>query len=391
MKKIELNISHTIVFSKNLDAYEKGFRFITNQGGSRSSKTYSIIQLLIFLCLTNPKLQVSVVRKSFPSLRGSVLRDFVEIMNELELYILKNHNKTEQRYIFDNGSSIEFFSIDDSQKVRGRKRDVCYLNEANELTFEDFQQLSLRTSKTLFIDFNPSDSEHWLYDLLKDDRSILIKSNYKDNIYLSDEIVTEIENLINVDENYYKIYALGERPTATTRIYTHFKQYVDEIDDTDFCYGLDFGFNHPCSLIKTSFNNNRVYVKEEIYQSKMTTNDLISQMNILGIDKTKSIYCDSARPEVIEEIRRAGYSRAQLSNKSVKEGIDKVKSMEIYIHIESINLWREYKLYSWKSNGNLIIDEPIKFNDDGMDAMRYAIHTHIKKRFNPTATRIFVA
>jgi phage terminase large subunit len=387
----ELQINHTAVFSKNLDEYENSKRFIVNQGGSRSSKTYSIIQLLIFLCLTNPKLQVSVVRKSFPSLRGSVLRDFVEIMNELELYSLKNHNKTEQRYIFDNGASIEFFSIDDSQKVRGRKRDVCYLNEANELTFEDFQQLSLRTSKTLFIDFNPSDSEHWLYDLLKDDRSVLIKSNYKDNIYLSDEIVTEIENLINVDENYYKIYALGERPTSTSRIYTHFKQYVDEIDDTDFCYGLDFGFNHPCSLIKTSFNGNRVYVKEEIYQSKMTTNDLISQMNILGIDKSKNIYCDSARPEVIEEIRRAGYSRAQLSNKSVKEGIDRVKSMEIYIHIESTNLWREYKLYSWKSNGDLIIDEPIKLNDDGMDAMRYAIHTHIKKRFNPNATRIFIA
>jgi phage terminase large subunit len=387
---MELQINHTAVFSKNLNEYQTGKRFIINQGGSRSSKTYSIMQLLIFLCLTTPKLQVSIVRKSYPSLRGSVLRDFIEIMNLFNIYDIKKHNRTEQRYIFDNGSSIEFFSIDDSQKVRGRKRDICYLNEANELTFDDFQQLSLRTSTTLFIDFNPSDNEHWLYELVKDERSILIKSNYKDNIYLSNEIVEEIENLINVDENYYKIYALGERPTSTTRIYTHFKQYYDEVESNDYCYGLDFGFNHPTALIKTTFKDNKVYAKEIIYKSKMTTTDLVEEMKRLNVDKTKYIYCDSARPEVIEELRRNGFTRAQMANKSVKPGIDKVKSMEIYIHSESLNLWKEFKLYSWKSKGDIIIDEPIKLNDDAMDALRYGIHTHHKSGgVNPFFTQIY--
>jgi phage terminase large subunit len=388
---MELEIKHTGVFDKNYDALnDVNIRFLINQGGSRSSKTYSLCQMVIVYCLTNPGKLVAIVRKSFPSLRGTVMRDFIEVMRDLNIYDVSQHHKTENMYNFSNGSSIEFFSVDDEQKLRGRKRDVLWANEANELNFDEFNQLNMRTTTKLMFDFNPSDSEHFIYDLMKRDNCIVIKSTYKDNPFLGIDQVTEIENLINVDENYYKIYALGERPTSTSRIYTHFKQYVDEINDIDFCYGLDFGFNHPCSLIKTSFDNNKVYAKEEIYQSKMTTNDLISQMNKLGIDKSKSIYCDSARPEVIEEIRRAGYSRAQLSNKSVKEGIDKVKSMEIYIHIESINLWREYKLYSWKSNGDLIIDEPIKLNDDGMDAMRYAIHTHIKKRFNPNATRIFI-
>ena len=385
---MELQIDHTIVFAKNLKAFEDGKRFIVNQGGSRSSKTYSIIQLLIFLCLTKPKLQVSIVRKSFPSLRGSVLRDFLEIMNNLNIYNEDKHNKTEQIYRFDNGSTLEFFSIDNAQKVRGRKRDICYCNEGNELIFDDFQQLSLRTTSTIFIDFNPSDSEHFLYDLLKDERSILIKSTYKDNIYLSKEIITEIENLINVDENYYKIYALGERPIATTRIYSHFKQYVDEPEIDDWCYGLDFGYNHPAVLVKVKWSGDKIYLEEKIYETKLTINELINKVASI-VDDGKTIYCDSARPDIIEELRRVGI-KAIMSNKQVKEGINEVKSNEVFVHVDSTNVWKEYKLYSWKSKGDLIFDEPIKMNDDAMDAIRYAIFTHKKKKFNEFYTKVFI-
>lgn len=399
---MEIQIDHTNVFSRNLEAYEAKelvsedpleykdlYRFIINQGGSRSSKSYSIMQLLIFLCLTTPKLQVSVVRKSFPSLRGSAIRDFNEIMNDLNIYKVNNHNKTEQRYIFDNKSFIEFFSIDDSKKVRGRKRDICYLNEANELTFDDFIQLSLRTSKKLFIDFNPSDSESFLYELIEDKRSLLIKSTYKDNIYLPKENVEEIENLINTDENYYKIYALGERPISNSRIYTHFKTFDEHIESGECSYGLDFGFNHPTVLVKTKFIDNKAYITEEIYKSKMTTTDLVNEMNLIGVDKSLPIYCDSARPEVIEELKRSGYRNAKISNKSVKPGIDKIKSMQIYIHIESVNIWREFKLYSWKTNGDVVIDEPIKLNDDGMDAIRYSIYSHNRNKNNDLFNNLY--
>lgn len=370
---MELTLNHTNVFSRNLKAYEKGTRFILNQGGSRSSKTYSIIQLLIFLCLTKPNIKVSIVRKSFPSLRGSVLRDFIEIMNELNLYKISNHNKTEQVYTFENKSSIEFFSIDDAQKVRGRKRDICYCNEGNELTYDDFLQLSLRTSKTLFVDFNPSDNDGWFYDLLKDERSYLIKSTYKDNTYLSDELKKEIENLINVDETYYKIYALGERPIPSTRIYSHFQQ-VETFDCDDWVYGLDFGYNHPTCLIKMSLVDNDCYIDEMIYRQHLTSVDLIRMMDDLKIDKKKYIYCDYSRPEIIEELRRSGYN-AKDANKDVKDGIMSVKKRRIFVTKSSLNIWKEYKSYSWKTKGETILDEPVKLMDDSMDAIRYAIHT----------------
>ncbi|NBW79605.1 MAG: hypothetical protein EBR27_11430, partial [Betaproteobacteria bacterium] len=254
-------------------------------------------------------------------------------MEGLGLYSELYHNKTEQFYTFTNGSMLEFFSIDNPQKVRGRKRDICYCNEANELDFEDFQQLSLRTNKCLFIDFNPSDTEHWLYELLKDERSILIKSTYKDNNYLSKEIVTEIENLINVDEQYYRIYALGERPISSTRIYSHFKQYVDEPQIDDWCYGVDVGYNHFLALIKIKYSGDRIYVEELLYENKLTISDFLIKIKSLVNDR-QPIYVDSARPDVIEELRRIGYN-AKSSNKQVKEGIDYIKSKEIYIHIES--------------------------------------------------------
>jgi phage terminase large subunit len=375
-----LNIEHTEVFTRNWNCLnDDKVRFIFNQGGSRSSKTYSICQMLIVYCLSNPKKGVSIIRKSFPTLRASIMRDFFSIMKELELYDERSHSRTEHIYTFDNGSWVEFFSIDDEQKVRGRKRDILFCNEANEIEFDEFNQLVMRTSGKVIMDYNPSDTEHWIYDIINQDNSVLVKSTYKDNPFLTKEQVEYIENLINVDENYYKIYALGERPTSQSRIYTHFKQYVDDLQYEDYCYGLDFGFNHPSALILTNFKDNKIFVKELIYKSGLTTADLIKMMSELNIDKSKPIYCDSARPEVIEEIRRAGFYKATLSNKNVKEGIDKIKSMEVFIHIESVNLWREYRMYSWRTYKNMILDEPIKENDDAMDALRYSVYSHNRK------------
>ena len=377
---MELDIKHTNVLSRTLDSMrDSNVRFIFQQGGSRSSKTYSICQMLIVWCLTNPNTGVSIIRKSFPTLRASIMRDFFNIMKELSLYEEGNHSKTEHIYHFKNGSWVEFFSIDDEQKVRGRKRDILFCNEGNEIEFDEFHQLVMRTSGKVIVDYNPSDTEHWIYDIINQDNSVLIKSTYKDNPFLTTDQVEYIENLINVDENYYKIYALGERPTSQSRVYSHFKQYVDDVSYEDYCYGMDFGFNHPTSLILTNFKDNKVFVKELIYKSGLTTSDLIRMMLELNIDKSKPIYCDSARPEVIEEIRRAGFYKATLSNKSVKEGIDKIKSMEVFVHIESVNVWKEYRLYSWRTHKNVILDEPIKENDDAMDAIRYAIYSHNRK------------
>lgn len=370
----ELELKHTKVFSKNYEAFNNpDIRFLVNQGGSRSSKTYSIIQLIILYCLTTPGKMVSIIRKTFPTLRGTVMRDFFEVMEDLDLYEEKNHHKTEQLYTFPNGSQVEFFGADNGQKLRGRKRDVLYINESNELNFEEFIQLNMRTTDKIICDFNPSDNFHFLYDLIAKPEAILIHSTYKDNPFLGDAQIKEIEDLIQYDESYYRIYALGEKGTGKTTIYTHHKYYehLPEIKET--YYGLDFGFNHPTALIEINVIENTCYAKEIIYKDRLTSADLVRLLEELDISKKKEIICDYARPEIIEDLRRKGYN-AKNAIKDVKDGIDSVKSSGLFIHKESINLLKEISAYKWKVNGDIVLDEPVKVYDDAMDAMRYAIH-----------------
>ena len=386
-----INLEATIVFEKSYDAImNDDIRFIVEQGGSRSSKTYSLCQLMIIYCLQNENTFVSIVRKSFPSLRATVMRDFFEVMSDMGVYDVKQHNKTENLYKFENGSVIEFFSVDDEQKLRGRKRDIAWCNEANELNLEEFTQLNMRTTGKMIFDFNPSDNYHWLYDLISRPESILIHSTYKDNPFLEKSLVKEIENLIKTDESYYRIYALGEKGVGKSTIYTHHKLFNSMPDTKETLYGLDFGYNHPTALIECNFIDNQVYVRELLYKSGLTVSDLVDEMEMLGINKSKYLICDSARPEIIEELRRKGYS-AKLAIKDVKPGIDSVKSSELFIHKESINTLKEISSYKWKTKGDIILDEPVKIYDDAMDAMRYGIHywKMKNKKSNSKNFRIF--
>ena len=368
-----LNIRHTSVFEKNWNAYnDEEIRYIVNQGGSRSSKSISILQCIIILSLQK-RIDVSIVRKTLANAK-SIVKDFIDLLIEYDIYDKNSHNKSNNTYTFENGSVVEFFGADNDQKLRGRKRDLLFCNEANELDQDEWVQLVLRTTGKVFLDFNPSDTEHWIYDLVKDQKSKLIKSTYKNNPFLSQEQVQYIEELINVDENYYKIYALGERPTSTTRIYSHFKQYTEGPNSDDIVYSCDVGYNHSMVLLECKFSGNQVYCKELIYENKLTVNDFLEKVKSLNLNISKPLYIDSARPDVVEEFRRLGFSRAQGALKAVKEGIDAVKSMEVFIYIESENLMREYKLYAWKTFKEMILDEPVKLNDDGMDALRYAVY-----------------
>ena len=215
-----MEIKSTVIFEKNYDAILGDKRFIINEGGSRSSKTYSLCQLMIIYCLQNNNKVVSVIRKTFPALRATVLRDFIEILKEIGLYKQESHNKSEQIYTFANGSMIEFFSVDEEQKIRGRKRDIAWCNEANELYFDDFTQLNMRTEDKLIFDYNPSDSASWLYELPAEE-SIKIKSTYKDNPFLADSIKAQIEDLKRTDEALYQIYALGEKAISKSNIYSN--------------------------------------------------------------------------------------------------------------------------------------------------------------------------
>lgn len=373
-----MKIKATEVFDWNYKALNSDKRFIINQGGSRSSKTYSLCQLIIVWCLQNPNKVVSIVRKTFPALRATVMRDFFEVLKDLELYEKGNHNMSENIYRFSNGSIVEFFSVDDEQKIRGRKRDLGWCNEANELWFDDFQQLNMRTESKLIFDYNPSESSGWLYEL-PEDESILIKSTYKDNPFLPESIKRQIEDLKRTDEALYQIYALGEKAISKSNIYSNwtFLQHRPT-KFTQFVYGLDFGFNHPTALIRVYWHEKDIYIEPVIYESYLTTTDLIDRMGSLGIDKSTDILADYSRPEIIAEMQIAGYN-VNNANKVVKKGIDNVKTFGVMCQ-DDPRLKKEYDNYKWKKIGDTITDEPVKLFDDAMDAIRYAT-TFIKEMY----------
>jgi len=366
---VELNA--TQVFSWNWEALTSEKRFIINQGGSRSSKTYSLCQVLTVWCLQNPNKVVSIVRKTFPALRATVMRDFFEVLKDLNLYEKSNHNMSENIYRFPNGSLVEFFSIDDEQKVRGRKRDIGWCNEANELWFEDFQQLNMRTEYKLIFDYNPSDSSSWLYELPKDE-SVLIKSTYKDNPFLPESIKRQIEDLKRTDEALYQIYALGEKAISKSNIFNTWDFIAKRPERfTNYVYGLDFGYNHPTALMRVYWCDGDIYIEPVIYESYLTTSELIERFKQLNIEQTVDILADYSRPEIIAEMQNAGFN-VNNANKNVKSGINAVKTFKVWCQ-EDDNLKKEYNNYKWKKVGDNITDEPVKLYDDAMDAVRYAV------------------
>lgn len=366
-----MELSATIVFDKNYQALESGARFIVNEGGSRSSKTYSLCQLLVVYCYQNPRSTVSIVRKAFPSLRASVYRDLIEVLQDLNIYDKRNHNKSEHIYTFDNGSMIEFFSVDDEQKIRGRKRDVCWCNEANELLYDDFNQLNMRTTECLIFDYNPSESSSWLYELPEED-TVKIHSTYKDNPFLEEGIIKAIEDLQRTDEDLYNIYALGLRTSSKLNIYsgwTFLEQRPERFQQ--FVYGLDFGYNHPLALIKVYWHEKDIFIEPVIYESYLDPTKMIERFEEKGVSKSVEIIADHARPELISELLNNGYN-VYKANKEVKDGINSVKTFKVY-SIKDKDIITEYENYKWKKVKDDITDEPVKLYDDAMDSVRYAV------------------
>ena len=374
-----MDLKSTIVFEKNYDAlYNHEARFIINEGGSRSSKTYSLCQLLMVYCLQNPNKVVSIIRKTFPALRATAMRDFLEVLKEAGIYEKTSHNMSEHIYTFPNGSIVEFFSVDDEQKIRGRKRHVAWCNEANELFLDDFTQLNMRTEQKLIFDYNPSDSNSWLYELPKDE-SILIKSTYRDNPFLPDTIKRQIEDLKRTDEALYQIYALGEHAISKSNIYSNWTFLPHRpARFTQFVYGCDFGYNHPTALMRVYWHEKDIFIEPVIYESYLTTSNLIDRMASLDVEKETEIIADYARPEIIAEMNNAGYN-VRNANKVVKKGIDNIKTFGVFA-MNDKHLEKEYQNYKWKKIGDQITDEPVKLFDDAMDAVRYAT-TYIKEQY----------
>lgn len=364
-----LSIEASRLFS---ETYGAKTRFVVHMGGARSTKTYSVMQYLIVFCMENRGKVVTVVRKTLPSAKATVLRDFREIMEGLDLWDDACMNLSELVYTL-NGNQVEFISVDQPQKIRGRKRDVLFCNEANELEEEDFRQLVIRTTGRVILDLNPSDAFSWVYELFetRPDECTVIHSSWRDNPFLSQDVVREIESYRHTNPDFYRVFGLGQRSVSGETIYPDWSTYDEEPDGLHTCYGLDVGWNHPMALVQLKSGDGVLYAREVVYGKGLTTGDLIARM-----PRTRDkIYVDSARPDVTEELRRAGFN-AVPATKDVKSGIDFVKRHRILVHKDSTSLQRELKSYKWKKDAQgRTLDEPVKLLDDGLDALRYAAYS----------------
>ena len=367
------------VFRNNYAARSK---VVVNEGGTRSGKTYSILQLLLFVKAYEVKGEVfTIVRKTLSTLRGTAMRDFFEILKTHELYEQKKHNKTENTYEF-RGNLFEFIGMDNPEKKRGAKRHCLFINEANELSLEDWIQLSIRTAGQMFLDYNPSiGADHWINEVVKIRPDCeLIHSTYLDNLeFLPSEVVREIENLKNVDPAYWKIYGLGEPAEITGLVFTNwgevekFPHYL-ELDWQG--YGMDFGFEHdPTALIRVGKKGDDLFLEEKIYDRGLLGSDLIEIMRGFGLKWSDEIISDR-KPELIYELRRAGFNLrgAYKPPGSILAGIDTMKRFRLNVVRGSGNLVRELKNYKWREDRfGKKLNEPVDAFNHGIDAIRYVV------------------
>jgi phage terminase large subunit len=372
----------TNIVWKHLEKSQK--KIIIEQGGSRSGKTYNILIWIIFgYCLRNKNKVVSICRKTFPALRTSAMRDFFEILKNNELYSEEDHNKTSHEYKI-NGNLVEFISLDSPQKVRGRKRDLLFINEANELFWEDWNQLVFRTVGRIILDYNPSDEFHWIYDKVKvREDADFYKTTYKDNKFLEESIVKEIERLQYTDENYWRIYGLGEIGQSKATIF-QFREIEKIPDNAKFVsYGMDFGYtNDPTCISKIYLHDTNLYAEELLYRTGMTNRDIHNELLSLGVGRRDEIYADSAEPKTIDELYRYGWNikPSTKGRDSVNIGIDMLKRYTIHITKKSQNAIKEFRNYKWKEdkNGNILNTPEDKFNHF-TDSLRYGIYNKLAR------------
>jgi len=374
---------YTPVFEANYKAYEsKKYRAICNEGSSRSSKTYSEMQLASYISLYHEIFggkEISVVSPSLPHLKKGARKDFLDISIEWNFFNENDFNRTDNKYQFKKGY-VEFFGVDDAKKVRGPGRDILIINEANLISFETYTQLALRTRETIFLDYNPADEYSWVYGVADNPGNKKIHSTYLNNRgNLTKWQIEDIENLKDIDDNLWKVFGLGLRGTSSETIYTNWKQ-IDHFPECEqVFYGLDFGYNNPSALVKVGIREKKLYVEEIIYETKLTTNDLAEVIKIMGLTRSCEIVCDAAEPKTIEELKRMGL-KATAADKSVYDGIQFLKSMPVYVTKNSINLLKESRSYKWKTDKEgKVLDEPVKFNDHALDAIRYAAFTKLSK------------
>jgi phage terminase large subunit len=377
------------IFNGTLTAMRKGKRVIACKGGTRSGKTWGLLQLCYTLAMNKPNVLVSVVGESVPFLKRGAMRDFKTMLGND--WREEWWNATDKVYTFPaTKSSIEFFSADNIGKVHGSSRDYLFINECYFILYETFRQLAVRTRKTIFLDYNPR-SRFWVDENLLDRESTeLIHSTYRDNPFLSAEQIAEIESNRS-DANWWRVYGEGETGSVEGLIYTNW-DIVDAMPESRHEYiGIDFGFtNDPTAILRVVKSGGELYVDELCYRRGYDNTMIARLLKDEGCNAYTDIVADSAEPKSIREINAYGLNCKPVTKSpdSILNGIQVLQRYKLHVTKRSIGTINELRNYSWKQdvNGNYI-NKPVGIFDHAMDALRYVGLTYLDARPRPVAPR----
>lgn len=366
-----MQIKTTRVFE---DLLESQKRINVFQGSSRASKTYNILIYFVYKLLNEDNKILSIVRKTLPALKGSVLRDLKEVLIMFDVYDPNAWHQADGYYQLGT-NLIEWFSIDDETKVRGRKRDYLFINEATEVSHDEYIQLVLRTADMIVMDLNPSLWQSWIYDLEGQDDVNYKIITYKDNPFLPQTQIQEIEKLKDRDPNLWRIFGLGLKGMPTKMVFTHQQLYYELPPDAKLLgYGIDWGYSDPSTLVAVYKNDGGIYVEEKLYLKNVTIPDFIYKIKDLGLNLTDDFIADSANPQAIEELRRNHINCKPVKKNSILHGIDLLKRNNFFVNVNSTNLLNELQSYIWKTDkNNNNLDEPVDNNNHLIDGIRYVL------------------
>jgi phage terminase large subunit len=365
------------------------------RGGTSASKTFSILPILIDRAIKTPNLEISVVSESIPHLRRGALKDFLKIMMALGRYNDNQFNKSTLKYTFGNGAYIEFFSVDQPDKLRGARRNVLYVNECNNVDFDSYYQLAIRTSGEIWLDYNPS-SLFWVdREIINQDDVDFITLTYLDNEALPETIVKEIESAKVKAEtsaywaNWWQVYGLGLTGSLEGVCIPDWQEINLPTEARLLCYGMDWGYsNDPTSLIAMYKYNDAYIFDELIYQKGLLNSDISDLLKTNGVQDI--VYADSAEPKSIAELNSYGHNVLPVSKgrDSIVYGLNLINQNKVYVTSRSKNLINELRNYIWMTDkqGNKL-NRPIDAYNHAIDAMRYAMTSQLE---NPNKGTYYV-
>jgi phage terminase large subunit len=365
----------SVLFKHN---YASTAHVVVNQGGSSSGKTYAILQVLFCKACEAEKRVITVVAQDIPNLKAGALRDALNIFNGSEELksAVKSYNKTDRIFEFHNGSIIEFKSYGDGQDAKSGKRDYLFINEANGVAWAIYTELALRTKKQIFIDYNPN-AAFWVHDnVIGRDGVELIISDHRHNPFLDDLMRRKIESIKDDDHEQWKVYARGLTGKISGMVLTNWLLCDGIPPDARLVgVGLDFGFtNDETGCLAVYQNSGELWIKELIYQTRLTNADISLRLAEAGVSKNTEIIADSAEPKSIEELRRLGWrvSGAKKGADSIKHSIDLLKRYKLNITRNSVNLRKELERYKWRTDSSgKALNEPIDRWNHLIDPLRY--------------------